>query len=100
MLVVGKDETQIINFDNVTSAYVGGHNAIKINLKDGSGCQIAEYNTLEMAREALSTLAEAAARDARVFTFPGDEELHIRIQARAAKWHHATGKKTKGHGGS
>lgn len=99
MLVVSKSRGAIVNVSNIACMYIGERATIKVSYVQGSGCQVASYNTQEEAEEALKMLAESIGK-AEVFFFPEDEAVRARIGARDQKYHHATGKKTKGHGGS
>lgn len=99
MIVVDKNRVALINLDHVICMYIGEGNAIKANYASGSGSQVARYNTPQEATEALKLLAEAIGK-AEVFYMPEDEAVKTRIGLRDQKYHHAAGKKTKGHGGS
>lgn len=99
MLVVSKSRGAIVNMNNIACMYIGERTTIKVSYVQGSGCQVASYNTQEEAEEALKMLAESIGK-AEVFFFPEDEVVRARIGLRDQKYHHATGKKTKGHGGS
>ncbi len=48
---------------------------------------------------ALAMLIESIG-NTEVFYCPSDETVRARIAASGQKYHHITGKKTKGHGGS
>ncbi len=101
MLIVNKENSQVANMDNITDMYISDRNDIKLNYIGGSGCKIASYSSFDIAEEALSCLAEAANKGVNVFKFPADNMLETRLRTRNdIAWHHATGKKTKGHGGS
>jgi hypothetical protein len=100
MLAMYKDRKGVVNVENTSWFYIGDRCDIRAEATTGKGCWIAEYSTTEIAQEALTSLLEAAARGDKTFVFPDEEALKRRIQARPVAWHHATGKKTKGHGGS
>lgn len=98
MFVVDKNRAAIINMNNVGCMYIS-EGSIKASYTSGSGSQVARYNTPREAEEALKMLAESIGKS-EVFFFPDDEAVRVRIAASGQKYHHVTGKKTKGHGGS
>ena len=98
MFIVNKDRTQVINMNQVTVLFIGSDEcSVKVNFAAGQGCQVARYNSHNAAAAAIELLGKSMANCDEVFFFPDDER--VRTHA-AEKWHHATGKKTKGHGGS
>lgn len=100
MYIINKSKTQIANLEQITSLYIGGDEcSIKADFITGKGCQIARYSSRAAATTALELLGRAIGR-AEVFFMPDDEAVLAQAKADEQKWHHATGKKTKGHGGS
>ncbi len=99
MIVVNKQRTSLINMDHVSCIYMGVDGSLKANCTAGGSCQIARYNTPEEGETALAMLIESIGKT-EVFYCPSDEAVCARIAASGQKYHHVTGKKTKGHGGS
>lgn len=100
MFIVNKAKTQIINMDQVTALYVGSDGrSIKVDFGNGRGCQVTQYSTGEEAVEAIGQLAGAIGKT-EVFFFPDDDKVRERLKISEQRYHHITGKKTKGHGGS
>ena len=100
MYIVNKEKTQIINMNQMKALYTGSDGkSIKVDFGSGGGCQIAKYNTCEEAVEAIGLLSGAIGKT-EVFFFPDDERVRERLKISEQRYHHVTGKKTKGHGGS
>lgn len=99
MIVVNKQRTSLINMDHISCVYMGVDGSLKANYAAGDGCQIARYNTPAEGEMALAMLIESIGKT-EVFYCPSDETVRARIAASGQKYHHITGKKTKGHGGS
>ena len=100
MYIVNKNKTQIINTEQVTVMYIGGDEcSIKADFVTGKGCLVARYDSHEAATAAMEILGRAMGHT-DVFFFPKDEMVQAHIKENEQKWHHASGKKTKGHGGS
>ena len=59
MFAISDNGTSIVNMDSVACMYISDRNAIKVVHMNGSGCQIASYNTQQEAEEALIMLAES-----------------------------------------
>ena len=58
MIIVGKDKTDLINFDNVSWLYVEpSDNTIWVMLKEGRDVVLANYKTQERAKEVLQEIA-------------------------------------------
>ena len=95
----------ITNMDHVITIFVG-RDGNKLVAKEDDGMILLQqaYTNEAEPREAVVMVAEQV-RNARshdaVLTVPNPETVRERIRAKPAEvWHHATGKKTKGHGGS
>ena len=102
MYIFNKKTGKLLNLDKVTEVLVGREgNKLTIARENGAMGIFADYNTEAEAREAISMLVEFMNTGKReVFTLPDEEEIKVRIRNKKESWHHATGKKTKGHGGS
>ena len=100
MFVVSKDRISIINMEQITNLYIGADGCtIKADYANGKGCQIGRYNGEKEAKAAVEIVVRSMQRN-EVSFMPNDEEVRTAIQTQETKWHHATGKKMKGHGGS
>ncbi len=100
MYIVNKDRTQIINMEHVTAIYIGADGcSAKADLINGKGCQIIRYNSHEEVVMALEMLGTSIGKT-EVFFFPEDNKVQEKLRLEEQKYHHITGKKTKGHGGS
>lgn len=101
MIIVSKDRDSIVNMDQVTNLFVGNDEyTVKAAFANGGGSQIGRYNA-PVATEVIKMIGQAAERST-VYFMPDDEAVAARINQYRQEWerHHATGKKTKGHGGS
>lgn len=99
MYIVNKDKSQIINMDQVAALFVGSDEcSIKVNFTAGQGCHVARYSSRNAATAVIEQIGKAMGRS-ETFFLPGDDEVRA-LLGKDEKWHHATGKKTKGHGGS
>lgn len=100
MFVVSKDKKCILNADNINDIHLGrdGYN-IKVEYTSGKGCQIGRYENEKQAIAALEILIKRMENNL-ICLVPDDNEVKAYISLEQTKWHHATGKKTKGHGGS
>ncbi len=101
MWIVSKDKKSIVNSDYVETFFIGADgNTIKANFANSNkGCQIAQYSTILETETALEMLAKAISEKTSI-AMPTTKEIQGKMAENEARWHHATGKKTKGHGGS
>lgn len=100
MYIVSKDKKSIINTEQITSMYVGADGCtIKADFRNGKGCQIGRYNSEKECQIAIEIIAGSFGRSDACF-MPEDNAINAKISLGGQKYHHATGKKTKGHGGS
>lgn len=100
MYIINKDRTQLANMEQITALYIGTDGrSIKADFVTGKGCQIARYDSGEEACAAIELLGKAMGRT-ETFFFSDQDEIKAHVQTNNQRWHHATGKKTKGHGGS
>lgn len=102
MFVFNKKTGKLLNLDKISELLIGREgNKLTIARENGAMGVFADYNTEAEAREALAMLVEFMNTGKReVFILPDEEEIRAHIRAGKERWHHATGKKTKGHGGS
>lgn len=99
-IVLSKNKDCITFIDNATRVFIGADKVtIKISSVDGSGSQLACYYTPEITLFAFKKFYESIGK-VNIFKFPSDEEIKKELLETEEHWHHATGKKTKGYGGS
>lgn len=100
MFIVSKDKKAIVNADSTTVIYVGSDGiTIKADFSNGRGCQLGRYDSLEECKKALEMMAKEIGK-VDTFQMPESAAIKAEIVKNETSWHHATGKKTKGHGGS
>lgn len=61
---------------------------------------LGEYKTELEAKKALETVVRAVTIEEKIVIVPDEKTLKALLYGHTEVWHHATGKKTKGHGGS
>lgn len=61
---------------------------------------LGEYKTELEAKKALETVIRAVASEEKIVMTPDENQLKALLYRHTEVWHHATEKKTKGHGGS
>lgn len=61
---------------------------------------LGSYKSELEAKKALETTIRAVASDEKVVLVPDEDTVQATLHGHTEVWHHATGKKTKGHGGS
>ena len=99
MYIVNKDKSQIINMEKITVMFIGNDEcSIKVNFTDGQGCQVARYSSHAAAVAVMEQIGKSMSHT-EVFFLPDDNGA-LALLGKDERWHHATGKKTKGHGGS
>ena len=101
MIIVNKDGTSIINFEQVESIFIGD-TSIKANLKSGKGTQLGFYGSITAAKIVMQILTEKIATDVDCIKMPQDKEIKAKIinSGIYTRQRSMTGKKAKGHGGS
>lgn len=102
MFIVSTDKKSMVNMDAVAAIYIGSNEVtIKVDYKGGDGCQIEKYNSSRECSMALKILTKKMEEGKSViFSMPTSEMIKAELAREEAPWHHAAGKKTKGHGGS
>lgn len=102
MFIVSKEHNDVYNQSSITNIYIGS-DGTSIKVSAGSttrGGILGKYNSYEEAKKALEIILECIAKNnMEVIYMPQDKEVKDKMQAKEA-YHHITGKKTKGHGGS
>lgn len=102
MFLISTDKKSIVNMDAVSVIYIGSNEtSIKVDYKSGNGSQIGKYNSAQECKIALSILSKKM-KDERIviLEMPTAEMIKAELAKAETPWHHATGKKTKNHGGS
>lgn len=109
MLIVNKDtKDDIYNSDYIVqfyTNYVQGEATVKAVLHNGAKAGLGKYSTRDAAKAALGLLMkEVELGRKNVFYMPEEREVKAsRVgygTSEQRQQHHATGKKTRGHGGS
>lgn len=100
MFIVSKDRKAVINLEQVATMYIGSDGcSIKADYRSGNGCQLGRYNSDKEARKAIEIVADSIGKTEVCF-MPDDNSIKAKLNLAEQKYHHITGKKTKGHGGS
>lgn len=101
MFVIANDRKSIINIQQTTSIYIGSDGCtVKVDFKNGKGCQIARYDTESYSKIALEMMADSVNRNKEIFTMPDAQTVRAKINLKKEKSRNINGKKTKGYGGS
>lgn len=102
MFIFNKQTGKMLNLDKAVDIFPGRNaGTVTIGLDKGATTVFANYESEQEAKEMIAMLAEYMETAKReVFVTPEIEEVKARIANRRENWHHATGKKTKGYGGS
>lgn len=101
MFIVSKEKDAVINMDLTNEIFIREIGVIKAKLSDGRNIPIAEYDCFKEATTALEMLADYInIGNKSVFYMPSQEQIKAQMILKKEQWHHAEGKKTKGHGGS
>lgn len=98
MFVINADYDCVINLENGIRFYVASDNTIKYKTPYEDWCKIGNYSTRENAMTALRLFSSHTSE--HIYKFLTDDEVNKYHLQYKEKWHHATGKKTKDHGGS
>lgn len=92
----------IVNSDHMVDVYCAGTDVIAL-VKGVSGKAtviLGKYNGTEESRCALDYLFRNLTDVTKTLQMPSSDHMHALMINGNKPWHHATGKKTKGHGGS
>ena len=101
MVIVSQDHTEMYMCDHTTNIFINQKDfTLRIVVGDTRGGKMGEYSCDTQVRMAFDMLAERIQTGKQVVYVPTEEEVKSRINAMGEKYHHKTGKKTKGHGGS
>lgn len=103
MFIYDKSKGYIVNVNEVKDIFLGrDRGTVAVGLRDGGTTKLRVYESEEEARTAIDMLAESIAVSKReIICMPTSEEIRVKLRnTPLTAVHHATGKKTKGHGGS
>lgn len=104
MIIVNKDRNDAYNANHITNMYIGSDgNSIKVSAGSTTrGGILGKYNSYEETKKAFEILLKNISKnDVGVLYMPQDNEVENEIKAGPKEaYHHVSGKKTKGHGGS
>lgn len=101
MIIVSKEKNDAYNLDKAERIYIGHDNPV-IKIVSGStrAGNLGEYETFKKARKALEMALKDIELGRKLVTFmPDDDTVDAALNNKDC-YHHVTGKKTKGHGGS
>lgn len=91
----------IFNMEHIVSIFFGEQTGnVRAEMMNGRNAVISERMTSDEGRICLEMISNDIAREKELIVCPGPEQIRAAIANRENQWHHATGKKTKGHGGS
>lgn len=101
MIIANKDHNDAYNLRHVTNLYIGSDGR-SVKCSAGSttrGGILGKYGSYDETRKALDILLDRIDKGGNVIYMPDDSEVTDGMKSKQA-YHHITGKKTKGHGGS
>lgn len=104
MIIVNKDRNDAYNINHVTNFYIGADGS-SIKASAGSATRggiLGKYGSYEETQKAFEILLEGISKnDCEVFFMPNDKDVGEKMKLQPKQtYHHITGKKVKGHGGS
>ena len=102
MLIVNKDGTDVYNIDHVVNIYIGSDGtSIKVSAGTATrGGILGKYRSYEETKEALKILlTNISSGEKKIVNMPQDETVSEKTKIKET-YHHISGKKIKGHGGS
>lgn len=104
MFILSMDKEIILNINQTTELFLSSkdrHYTVMARAASGSNLVMGRYETPELSKTAL-WMAFRAIQLGKDFAIPDAEAVKAEIIKGASdpQRHHATGKKTKGHGGS
>lgn len=101
MTIVNQDHTEMYTCEHTAHIFTNQKDfTLRIVTGDTRAGKIGEYSCDAQVRVAFDMLAERIQTGKQVVYVPTEDEVKTRINAMGEKYHHKTGKKTKGHGGS
>lgn len=102
MIIVSKDHNEVYNWNVAERIYIASDRAaVKIVAGSTRAGNLGEYGSFEKAKKALEiVMTEISIGKKEVVWMPDDAMVQAKMNENKEYYHHATGKKTKGHGGS
>lgn len=102
MIIVNKEHNEAYNTSHITNFYISS-DGCSVKVSAGSttrGGMLGKYNSYDDAKKAFEILFEKMQKnDAQIIYMPSDNDVSDKLRIKQG-YHHITGKKTKGHGGS
>lgn len=102
MIIVNKERNDAYNVSHIINFYIGADGcSVKVSAGNTTrGGILGKYNSYDDTKKAFEMLLEKIQKnDEPIIYMPIDKDVLNRLQTNQA-YHHITGKKTKGHGGS
>ena len=102
MIIISKDRNEAYNWNVAERIYIASErSAVKIVAGNTRAGNLGEYGSFEKAKKALEiVMADIALGRKEAVYMPDDAMVQAKISENKEYYHHATGKKIKGHGGS
>lgn len=102
MIIVNKDHSDAYNIRHITNFYIS-FDSCSVKVSAGSTTRagiLGKYNSYDETKKAFEILLEKIQKnDVPIIYMPSDNDVSDKLRKKQA-YHHVTGKKTKGHGGS
>lgn len=91
----------LFNIDHIVSIFYGNQTGnVRAETMNGRNVVISDTMTSEEGRICLELIAKDIEIGKDVIVCPDADRIKAEINKTEGKWHHETGKKTKGHGRS
>lgn len=101
MMLMVQDGTAVINTQQVEALYTTqDKRALRVELTNGKPWNVGRYGSTEEALAAVQIIFKQMSTGRETVQVPDDDTVRAFIVQNKQAYHHATGKKTKGHGGS
>ena len=103
MIIVNKDRDEAYCLNHIVNFYIASDaNAIKAVAGNFTrGGILGKYNSYAETKKAYEIMLERISKcGTEILYMPSDDEVRSRMREGKDTYHHITGKKTKGHGGS
>lgn len=74
MTIINQKKSAVINYGHVQKIYIGADNkSLKLEFRDGSGCQIGVYPSVEKASAVLRNFLSEVAGGAATYELPPED---------------------------
>lgn len=80
--------------------YASGTRTMRADLTNGRSARASDEMTSAEGKACMSIITRRITERKDVIEVPNENEIRAELRRDNTAWHHATGKKTKGHGGS